>query len=74
MKDIKQYQACYYKDDLAFMDGDMKDFASFDTPEECNQYINKLISNHTDGFIQLLLKSYPNYAEDFKIGSEPIYF
>lgn len=74
MKDIKEYQACYYEDDGAFMAGDMEDFASFDTPEECNKYINELMSSKTDGFIQLLLKSNPNYAEDFKVGSEPIYF
>ena len=69
-----EYQACYYEDDLAFMDGDMKDFDSFDTPEECNDYINNLIKNNKSGFIQLLLKSDQNYAEDFAIGDKPIYF
>lgn len=74
MENIKEYQACYYEDDAAFMDGDMKKFKSFDTPEDCNDYINKLIKTNKSGFIQLLLKSDPNYAEDFEVNSSPIYF
>ena len=53
---IKEYQACYYKDEDAFMNGDMKKFRSFDTSKECNDYIRELIKTNKQGFIQLLLK------------------
>lgn len=74
MKEIKEYQACYYKNDGCFMNGEMSNFKSFDTPEECNKYIDELIAKKKAGFIQLLLKSNETYAEDFAIGDEPIYF
>lgn len=73
-KNIKEYQACYYKDEDAFMNGDMKKFKSFDTPEECNEYIKKLSETNEQGFVQLLLKSDFLYAEDFAIGDAPIFF
>lgn len=71
---IKEYQACYYTDEDAFMNGDMKKFRSFDTPEECNDYIKKLAETNKQGFVQLLLKSDFCFAEDFAIGDSPIYF
>ena len=74
MKEIKEYQACYYRNDSAFMNGNMTNFKSFDTVEECNKYIDELASKKKTGFIQLLLKSDELYAEDFAIGNTPIYF
>ena len=70
---VKEYQACYYRNDLYFMAGDFTCFKSFDTPEECNAYIDKLKRTHKKGFIQLLRKSDPFWEQNFEIGDNILY-
>ena len=73
VQELKEYQACYYRSEGDYNCGDMRLFKSFDTAKECNDYIDQLNNSHKRGFIQLLLKSDWRYAEDFKVGTQPIY-